>query len=111
MIVIVQETLAAQHCMLTQVCSSLQQLTESGTAQSCSFTGHGPAPLLSTLVASHAGTWGVMLLRMLSRMVVEADDTAVVLSNKVLLADSSPSAMTPGTRHFTFRCAPWPPNS
>jgi hypothetical protein len=104
-ITILQETLAAQQLMLTQVCNSLQQLAASTATQQASPAA-GSATTAMQFVANQAGFGGALALQVLRRLASEADLTAAVLSHKILLADSSPAKHSPGrqTCHLTVRC-------
>lgn len=101
-----QETLAAQQLMLTQVCSSLQQLAARPVAPPAPPTASG-APAAVHFLTNQAGFGGALALRALRRLASEADLTAAVLSRKILLADAAPMPRAPGQpqRHLTLRCA------
>ena len=103
----VQETLAAQQLMLTQVCGSLQQLAAAHAAPPAAPPPPCGAPAAMAFLTNQAGFGGALALRALRRLASEADLTAAVLSRKILLADAAPIVSTPGQprRHLTLRCA------
>jgi hypothetical protein len=97
--------LATHHQMLTRVCTSLQQLTDNPDVSRIA-DGADTLPFLNGFWIGQAGSVGSLLLRALTRIAVDADRLAAVLSHKILLADSVPAARIPGqpVRHFTLRC-------
>jgi hypothetical protein len=102
---VLQETLAAQQLMLTQVCHSLQQLATS-TATQRPLPAPGSTAAAMQFLTNQAGFGGALALQLLRRLASEADLTAAVLSHKILLADSSPAEHSSGlsARHLTVRC-------